>query len=936
MTYLFEDFEVDLVNFELRQAGETISIEPQVFDVLAYLISHRDRIVTRDDLLDNVWNDRYVSDSALSSRIMSARRALGDGGKEQRLIKTVHGRGFRFLGAVESARAAMVEEPTASADSNQPSTTLGVGRSKELKAMRARFDAAIAGERSTFIILGSPGMGKTTLLRDFLIQVGGSAAIMLGQCVSTGGPGEPYRPLLQAISDLATQNPELPVVATLLQRAPSWLEQLPWIATDEQVAIARERAIGTTNEKMLRELIDFLEGISQSRPLVLAIDDIHWCDSPTIEAIVMATRRYNSARLLIIATMRPDEATVHSQAVLRTMDELMVRGDAKKLVLETLGREAIGSLLVRRLGDDAVDEELIGSVHRRTDGHPLFLTTVIEEIERIGRSAVDTLPENVRKFVEMHYEDLPDEDKNIVAAASCIGRDFCSAAVAVMLDLDPSFFDDECIRIAKSGRFFTRNGNERLAGGEEFAAFKFHHDVVHEVISDLASPAKKKLWFSRFAFWTEKAFAWELDRRAQGMSVHFYIGQEWAKSIEYLVRAARVSFSKAAAQDAMTHALMGLERLELVEDVKERECLEMQLKEVLAPSQIAVEGWTADVEKLYQRAIELSEEHGDKTDRFGLIYGLASLYEMRGEYSRSQSMLRDLAETEAHELMACSTFHQGKFEAAIEHAESGVASMGGEIHCPMLAGYGENPSVSCEQWASLSLWFLGKPNEAIDRAMKALEMAEQPGLSYSLANARSQIAFLHQVRRDPEETRKWAEATIEIGAKNGLIYRVAYGQTLLGWAQVMLGEVEDGIKNIEQGFAAVVSSGAAIEEPYLLGVMGDAFSMIGRDKEAKKCIDEALSQADTKRGFFFESELLRLRGLIETDKAKAKKWFTKAVKSADDQGNISILVRVLTTLGEQGDKASYERVKEMVSNFPEDFGCPDVDRAQLMIDGFEG
>ena len=100
MIYIFEDFELDTRLYELRQNGKTSRMEPQVFDVLLYLVENRDRVVTKKDLFDNIWTDRFVSDSALSSRVKAVRNILGDGGREQRLIKTVHGRGFRFIGDV--------------------------------------------------------------------------------------------------------------------------------------------------------------------------------------------------------------------------------------------------------------------------------------------------------------------------------------------------------------------------------------------------------------------------------------------------------------------------------------------------------------------------------------------------------------------------------------------------------------------------------------------------------------------------------------------------------------------------------------------------------------------------------------------------------------------------------------------------------------------
>ncbi len=100
MIFEFDGYELDVGRFELRLRGERLHVEPQVFDVLRHLVEHRDRVVTKEELLDDVWGDRFVSESALTTRIKAARRAVGDNGREQRLIGTAHGRGYRFLAPV--------------------------------------------------------------------------------------------------------------------------------------------------------------------------------------------------------------------------------------------------------------------------------------------------------------------------------------------------------------------------------------------------------------------------------------------------------------------------------------------------------------------------------------------------------------------------------------------------------------------------------------------------------------------------------------------------------------------------------------------------------------------------------------------------------------------------------------------------------------------
>lgn len=932
MTYRFEEIEVDTASFELKRGGSLVQVEPQVFDVLSYLVQHRDRIVTRDELLDNVWNDRYVSDSALSSRIMSARKAIGDDGKEQRLIKTVHGRGFRFVGELHDSSCVKATDPIAAPVPSFPHPTLCIGRSAELASLHESFSQALEGNRTAVFLTGQAGMGKSTLLRDFLVSISDRAMVVLGQSQAFSGTSEPFRTLIQALSDFASQNPELPVARTMRQRSPTWLAQVPWIASEEEWEEAKNRAQGATQERMLREFIDCIEGLSQTSPIVIAIDDVHWCDSQTIDALLMTSRRFNPARIMVVGAMRPNERTSDGRQPHAALREAIARGEIREIHIECLSRESVAEITRARLSAESVDEELVGSIYRRTEGHPLFLSTVLEEVDRFGTEALHTVPANIRNLVQMHFENLEPHDQEIVGAASCISRQFCSAAVASMLDLAPDSLEGQVIKLSRLGRFFDRIGVEQLEGGASSPLFRFNHDLVIEVVSDLVPQSKKPIWLRRFAFWAEKAFAWELDRRALGFASHFATGEEWAKSVEYLVRASKIALDRAASRDALAIAMMGMERLKKIDDEETRKKLELQVLCVMAPAKVTAEGWTEEAQSIFDRALSLAEKFGNAEERFALIFGLATLFEMRGEYRESARLMNDLADSEARELLACSNFHQGKFNEALECAEQALKNTNAHVHSSLTARFGENPAVSCEQWASLSLWFIGRPKEATERAKKAVELAESPELKYALTNARGQLAFLSQIKRDVEETRLWSLATIEIGEKQGSAYRVAFAEILLGWAEAMLNGSESGVERMIAGIKSIRSIGAVIEEPYLLGVVGDGLLHVQRIEDAKKYLDEAIRLADTKRGFFFESELFRLRGTAENDRKKSRPWFERAVASAEKQNNNAILLRSLTSLASTGHEPAIERLRMLISDLPEDFECKDVDRARNLLD----
>jgi len=152
MLYSFEEWELDVERYELRRAGQPIKLEPQVFSVLAYLVQHRNRVLSKQELLSHLWPGQYIGDSALERCIMAARKAVGDSGGKQRVIKTFHRRGYRFVVPVtEHLPAVAPSIPTASPlpPSHQPPGLDAVGNASLLRPPTDAFaNAPVHPERT--------------------------------------------------------------------------------------------------------------------------------------------------------------------------------------------------------------------------------------------------------------------------------------------------------------------------------------------------------------------------------------------------------------------------------------------------------------------------------------------------------------------------------------------------------------------------------------------------------------------------------------------------------------------------------------------------------------------------------------------------------------------------------------------------------------------
>jgi predicted ATPase len=161
MRYLFGNCELDLDQVRLRVDGVDRPVEPQVFNVIALLVQHRNRVISKEEILDAVWNHRFVSESSLTSRIKSARQAIGDDGQAQRLIRTVHGMGYQFVGEVRTSEPAMARSGT---PVPLPATPT-IGRNGDIDRILGILERA-----RVVTLLGTGGVGKTRVALEVALR----------------------------------------------------------------------------------------------------------------------------------------------------------------------------------------------------------------------------------------------------------------------------------------------------------------------------------------------------------------------------------------------------------------------------------------------------------------------------------------------------------------------------------------------------------------------------------------------------------------------------------------------------------------------------------------------------------------------------------------------------------------------------------------------
>jgi len=212
-------------------------------------------LLTTNALLDDVWGHQYVTDSVLRTAISELRTVLEDDARKPRFIETVSRRGYRFI-ANAGASSSLPETTKSSCFAGtRSSASILIGRSKELDRLRSAWQTA-AGERRIVWIAGEAGVGKTTLVEHFISEVGDGHCAR-GHCVKQHGTGEPYLPVLEALTALCRRDPALPELIRAV--APSWLLRLPWLCSVAERDALRSELVGGGEARMLREMSELLD-----------------------------------------------------------------------------------------------------------------------------------------------------------------------------------------------------------------------------------------------------------------------------------------------------------------------------------------------------------------------------------------------------------------------------------------------------------------------------------------------------------------------------------------------------------------------------------------------------------------------------------------------------------------------------------------------------
>jgi DNA-binding winged helix-turn-helix (wHTH) protein/tetratricopeptide (TPR) repeat protein len=978
-TIVFGPFSLDLRAGRLLRGLQPLRLRPKTFAVLRHLVKRPGALVTKDELLDAVWANTAVTENTLTQSIGELRRVLKDDSTPPRFIETVHHRGFRFVAPISSdARA------PGSGSAASPSPSFAVGRAAELYRLDEVLSKAKSGQRQLVFVTGEPGIGKTTLIQTFLAGPAASQVLVAGgQAVEQVEAREPYLVVLDALGRLARIADPQHVVGLLRRDAPAWLAQMPWLLEPADAAALRQSLIDVQPERMLRELAVFLEEFSSTATLILALEDLHWSDRSTVELLLMLAQRSEPARLLVIGTYRPAEASVQEHPILRAKQTLQLRHQCTEIALESLARADVQSYLYRRFPQAVFPKALAGLIHAHTDGNPLFMVAVIDQLIARGwlvatdpgwalTVSLETLrlevPDELREMIRFQFQGMGPADCSLLEAASVSGTTFTAGEIAQAIDGEQLVVERECEHLVRTHRFLRLADDEAMPWERGARQYAFIHALHQRVIYEEIPAERRRRLHLSIAEVLERAPDDLRARNTFRLAAHFERGGDALRAITYLVASAARAQERFAPREAITCLEAALKLTEHLSDARQRRQREIYVRIPLISALNLVYGYASDeVRENCERTCALCEQNGSLPELYEVLYALWYSQQVRAEKGttrKTTERLLKIAEqlgSEERSLRAASTrgrtaLFEANYKETCDTLQALTAAWEKGARASSARVYGLDPLVAAYAFRGMGLWFLGYPDSARRNYRKAVSLAETAKLPFTIAAAHVHAAFIELLCGNAAETFRLADRALALTTEHAFPFWGSLAKSLKGWAQMRLGNTAVGYEEVCAGITLLESNGAKLTKPVLLALLAEGSLHLGKLREALVNVNEGLYLTQTTLDRFYEPELWRLKGELLLARSKyrrktarsanhnfqakeAEQCFQRALNIARERSARSLELRAamslarLEQIGKQGRRdEARTTLADIYGWFTEGFDTADLKDAKALLD----
>ncbi len=944
----FAEFELDEANASLLRNAEAVALAPTPFTLLCVLARQPGTLLSKDALLDAVWGHRFVSDSVLKTAISDLRTVLGDDSRAPRFIETVSRRGYRFIATPAPAPATPPVSTMAPTSGVRPLPTF-IGRGDALSSLQRSWGRACDGQRALVWLAGEPGIGKTTLIEHFVAGLDGVICAR-GHCMEHYGTGEPYLPVLEALAELCRSDPALPELLRAV--APTWLLQLPWLSRAQERDALRRELAGVGPERMLREMGELLDRYTEQRPLLLVTEDLHWSDRATVQLIDYVARRRGRTRLMWLASFRLAEVVALDHPLNSLRHELRRQRLCEELVLDAFSETEVADYVALCSPSLASDDAFVRALHERTDGVPLFVSSIISEVmDRTddeatieARLAEMAVPENLAAIIDHYIVKLEPQQRSLLAAAAVCGAEFRVETLSLALGHDLVRVSEVCEALVRE-QVWLRPA--RVAGDDEMEdlPYAFRHALFRQV---LYSRTPRSL---RIQLHGQVGVALEGERlagtpvAAAELAMHFERARQPMIALHYFAEAAQAALLHFSPALCIGLAERALALLPQAGQGTERDALEITLCTLQGVSALQTLGVGDATKTAFERAYALLVQTPGHPLRGRLLHGFGFVLGLRGDYAQA------LAVAQSAEALSCEVNDPQLMLAA--------CNVQAEVH--HLQGHTQVTRAWLERGLGIAEAldigtneiFAADPQVTL-RGMLAIELVRSGLVEQGRAHLQRARVRAQQLRQPMTLlVATWQEALLEVrmGNPGGLValademqalvdeHSLALGRTACrwwhGWADAHKGAPRDGYRRIREAYDEHIGLGMRSGASEVLGYAAEALLLAGDYAGAQVQLQEALGVARELGERVYLSQLFLLEAAIarEMDKPEASTAAVRrAVQEARSQEAPWLELLALVELCEGHDALPEERqaLASLVTGLPEMEGAEPVKRALLL------
>lgn len=451
-----------------------------------------------------------------------------------------------------------------------------VGRERELRALQAALESAVAGRGQVVLISGEPGIGKTRTSDVFAAEAEASGALVLwGRCHEWEG-APPYWPWIQILRDYLDSVDDETLRRQLGECASDIAQVLPELhrripGLQPAVEMEPEQA----RFRLFDALTTFLTEVSRDRPLFIILDDIHWADTPSLLLLQFLAQRMRHSRLLVIGTYREFEAQEHKPLV-HILGEIVRERHAQRMTLPGLSREDVVQF-ISTISADAPADALVAAVYDETGGNPFFVGEIVRlllaEGRQVGQAAAPQrhVPESVREVIRRRLDRLRPECNRILSVAAVAGRSFSipllerstGMEIADLLDL---------LNVAVRARLI-----DEVDGSDEY---RFSHALIQDTLYTGLNSAQRLRLHHTIGAAMEHIHRMDLMPWHAQLAYHFSLSanlEASEKAVRYAVGAAESANRQFAWEAAVIQYQLALRSLRQIDVRDERQECELLL-----------------------------------------------------------------------------------------------------------------------------------------------------------------------------------------------------------------------------------------------------------------------------------------------------------------------------------------------------------------------